>query len=212
MKEKFFDRRPISARESPISQRLARLLHYWGISPNTISIVSIFFSICAAVCLFFTFMGGDLLLFWGAAIFILLRLLANMLDGMVAIESGKTSVLGEVFNEVPDRISDVVIFIAAGYALNNNSEWLGYVAALSALLVAYIRALGNHMGVTKLFQGPMAKSHRMFMLAAVCIYYGTFSRVFPIPSLLYWTLVIIVLGCLVTFIRRLAKIISEVTV
>ena len=211
MKEQISDRRPISARESPISQRLARLLHDWGISPNTISIVSILFSICAAVCLFFTSEGGNPLLFWGAAIFILLRLLANMVDGMVAIESGKTSRLGEIFNEVPDRISDVVIFIAAGYALNNSSEWLGYVAAILALLVAYIRALGNHMGVTKLFQGPMAKSHRMFVLAAVCLYYGTFSRVFPIPSLLYWTLVMIVLGSMVTFIRRLARIVSEVT-
>lgn len=211
MKEQVSDRRPISARESPISQRLARLLNHWGISPNMISIVSILFSIFGAICLYFTSKAGSLLLFWGAAIFILLRLLANMLDGMVAIESGKTSMLGEIFNEVPDRISDVVIFIAAGYALNS-SEWLGYVAAILALLVAYIRALGNHMGVTKLFQGPMAKSHRMFVLAAVCLYYGIFSRVFPIPSLLYWTLVMIVLGSLVTFIRRLARIVSEVTV
>lgn len=211
MKEKHSDRRPISARESPLSQRLAHLLHRWKISPNTISIVSVLFSIIAAVCLFFTSKVENPLLFWGAAIFIILRLLANMLDGMVAIESGKISVLGEIFNEVPDRISDVVIFVAAGYALNS-SAWLGYVAAILSLLVAYIRALGNHMGVTKLFQGPMAKSHRMFVLAAACIYYGTFSGIFPIPFLLYWTLVVIALGSLVTFIRRLARIVSEVTI
>ncbi len=210
MKEQTPDRRPIAARESPISQRLARLLHNWGISPNTISIVSILFSIIAGVSLYFTSKVESPLFFWGAAIFILLRLLANMLDGMVAIESGKTSKLGEIFNEVPDRISDAVIFVASGYALGS-SIWLGYTAAILSLLVAYIRALGNYMGVKKLFQGPMAKSHRMFTLVAVFIYLGTFSQTLPIPLLLYWTLLIIVLGSLVTFIRRLARIVSEVT-
>lgn len=209
MKDEILDRRPIPARENPISQRLARLLNNWGISPNSISIASIFFSVIAGLCLYFTSKDDNLLFWWGATIFIPLRLLANMLDGMVAIESGKSSRLGGVFNEVPDRISDVVIFVAAGYA-TGSLEVLGYLSAILALLVAYIRALGNHMGVTKLFQGPMAKSHRMFTLTAVCIYYGIFSKVYPIPSLIYWVLWVIILGSLVTFLRRLLRIVSEV--
>ena len=36
---------------------------------------------------------------------ILLRLLANMLDGMVADESGEGGPLGSLYNEIPDRIS-----------------------------------------------------------------------------------------------------------
>ncbi|MBL8063108.1 MAG: CDP-alcohol phosphatidyltransferase family protein [Anaerolineales bacterium] len=209
MKDRIPDRRPISARKSPVSQRMAGALARWGISPNAISVASAIFSFTAAGSLLLTSHDDSLWLWWAAAAFILLRLLANMFDGMVAVETGKVSALGEIFNEVPDRISDVVIFISAGYA-SGSMEVFGYLAAIFSLLVAYIRALGNTMGVSQLFQGPMAKSHRMFTLIAVCLYYGSLSLVFPIPSLMTWGLALIVLGSIVTFLVRLRRIISGV--
>lgn len=203
------DRRPISARKSPISQRVAGTLARWDISPNSISIASIFFSLIAAGCFLLTRNENSPLLWWVAAIFILLRLLANMFDGMVAVETGKTSNIGEIFNEVPDRISDVIIFISAGYAFGG-FEILGYLCAILSLLVAYIRALGNYMGVSQLFQGPMAKSHRMFTLIAICIYYGSISILFPLPTLMTWGLLLIVFGSGFTFVQRLRRIIYGV--
>ncbi|KAA0254519.1 MAG: CDP-alcohol phosphatidyltransferase family protein [Chloroflexi bacterium] len=209
MKDRMPDRRPISARKSPISQRAAAMLAGWGVAPNSISIASVFFSAGAAGCFLLTSRENDILLWWGAAVFILLRLLANMLDGMVAAEADRASPVGEIFNEVPDRISDAVIFIGAGYA-SGSSEALGYLSAIFSLLVAYIRALGNYMGVPQLFQGPMAKSHRMFTLAAVCIYGGSVAAFFPLPSLMTWGLLVIVLGSILTFLVRLRRIISGV--
>jgi phosphatidylglycerophosphate synthase len=44
------------------------------------------------------------------------RLLCNLLDGMVAVEVGRKTKGGEVFNELPDRASDVVLLVCAGYA------------------------------------------------------------------------------------------------
>jgi hypothetical protein len=41
-----------------------------------------------------------------AAIGAQLRLTANMLDGIVALASGRDSKVGELYNEVPDRVSD----------------------------------------------------------------------------------------------------------
>ena len=104
-----------------------------------------------------------------AAVFIQLRLLANMLDGMVAIASGKASSVGELYNEIPDRISDTAILVAAGFAAGGEPN-LGWAAAAMALFVTYIRALGKGMGVPGLFQGPMSKSHRMFTLTLTCLY------------------------------------------
>ena len=203
------DRRPISARTNPISQRVASTLARWGISPNSISIASLLFSLIAAGSLFLTHYKNNILLWWVAAIFIFMRLLANMFDGMVAVETGRTSRTGEIFNEVPDRISDVVIFISAGYALGG-LDILGYLCAILSLLVAYIRILGNYMGVSQLFQGPMAKSHRMFTVIAVCVYYGSFSILFPLPGLMTWGLLLVIIGSGVTFILRLRRIISGV--
>src|SRR5438105_2817615 len=51
---------------------------------------------------------AEILLYLTAAGCIQLRLLCNLLDGMVAIEGGFRSRSGEVFNELPDRVSDVV--------------------------------------------------------------------------------------------------------
>ena len=61
---------------------------------------------------------------------------------MVAVGSGKASPLGEVYNEVPDRIADPLILIGAGFAAGG-SPTLGYVAALLAVFVAYVRVLGR---------------------------------------------------------------------
>jgi phosphatidylglycerophosphate synthase len=39
-----------------------------------------------------------------------------MLDGMVALASCRDSKVGELYNEVPDRVSDAAVFIGVGYA------------------------------------------------------------------------------------------------
>jgi phosphatidylglycerophosphate synthase len=68
-----------------------------------------------------------------------LRLLCNLLDGLVAIEGGRGSATGELFNELPDRVSDVLALVAAGYAVTWVA-WapeLGWAAALAAVLTAY---------------------------------------------------------------------------
>jgi phosphatidylglycerophosphate synthase len=62
-----------------------------------------------------------------------LRLLANLLDGMVAIGRGIAiaSPAGELFNEVPDRVSDSAVFLRLGVAGGNLT--LGLAATLAAM-------------------------------------------------------------------------------
>jgi phosphatidylglycerophosphate synthase len=206
MKNQTSDRRPITARNSQYSQRVSTFLAQHGVAPNIISIASIVFAMGASLCLIATSSRFTHQTWWMlAAALIVLRLLANMFDGMVAMETGKTSSTGELFNEIPDRISDVLIFISAGVA-SGSSLHLGYITAILALLIAYLRALGNHMGVTQLFIGPMAKSHRMFTLVAFCLYNALMPNLWQIPSLLTWGLSIIIAGSIITIIRRIRRI------
>jgi len=203
------DRRPIPARDNPMSKRTAGFLARVGISANTISSLSLLFGLGAGVCLAMTSTQAIARIWWLlAAMLILLRLLANMLDGMVAVETGKTSAVGELFNEVPDRISDVAIFIGAGFAAAS-SPHLGYAAAILALLVAYMRALGNQMGVIGLFIGPMSKQQRMFAIVIICLFYASAPAAWQSLPLLIWGLWIISLGALVTLIRRIRRIVKE---
>ncbi|NOX53704.1 MAG: CDP-alcohol phosphatidyltransferase family protein, partial [Planctomycetes bacterium] len=138
-----------------------------------------------------------------------LRLWCNMLDGMVALESGKASLRGEVLNEVPDRFSDVIIFV--GVAHSGLCHPLGgYWAAIFALIVAYVGVLAQALGVGRDFSGLMSKPWRMVALAVgAWITLGLlWSRGGPIRfaglTVLDWTHAVIVLGCVQTIVVRLA--------
>jgi phosphatidylglycerophosphate synthase len=102
-----------------------------------------------------------------AAVCVQLRLLCNLLDGMVAIEGGKQSPVGALYNEFPDRIADSVLLVALGYAAL--VPWLGWLAALLAAFTAYVRATGGALGQAQDFRGPMAKPHRMAVLTIACV-------------------------------------------
>ena len=102
-----------------------------------------------------------------AAVCVQLRLLCNLLDGMVAIEGGKQSAVGALYNEFPDRIADSLLLVALGYAAG--VPWLGWLAALLAALTAYVRATGGALGFAQDFRGPMAKPQRMAVLTIACV-------------------------------------------
>jgi len=140
------------------------------------------------------------------------RLLANMFDGMVAIESGKVSPVGELYNEVPDRISDMAILVGFGYSLGT-SPTLGYIATALALLVAYVRAEGNVAGGKQEFCGPMAKPQRMFLVTIVAllnVFLPIACRSFTLGgkamTLNNIFLIVIIVGCLITVMRRLLRV------
>ena len=96
-----------------------------------------------------------------------LRLLCNMLDGMVAIEGGRQTATGVLYNEIPDRVADSLLIVALGYAAG--AGWLGWLGALAAAVTAYIRVLGGTCGLAQDFRGPLAKPHRMFVMTVGCL-------------------------------------------
>jgi len=212
------DRRPIASRERKFWQRVAAALAALRISPNCISILGMVCGVAAGLLLYFTSLAESSLtqrLLWiSAALCIQLRLIANMLDGMVAIIAQKASPLGELYNELPDRVSDVAIILGAGYAAGGLPS-LGWIAALVAMLTAYVRAVGNAAGVSNLFLGPMAKPQRMFTLTVAALLM-TFlpDRWQPCwgpshSSLPALGLGLIVAGALVTIFRRLGRIVRD---
>ena len=95
--------------------------------------------------------------------FCYLRLWYNMLDGMVALASGKAGWRGEILNDLPDRISDVLIFVGVAHS-GLNAVVSGYWAAILALLTAYVGMFGQAVGVQREFSGLMSKPWRMVTL------------------------------------------------
>ena len=192
------NRRPLKTRQAGWAQALARGLGAIGLSPNAISTIGVLFAAAGAAC--FLHAPGNPWLWLGGALGIQLRLLANMLDGMVAVEQGKASATGPLFNELPDRIEDALLLVAAGYACG--SPELGYVATILAVTTAYIRASGGALGLEQDFVGPMAKQHRMFLLTVGAIGMAIFPEK-PIMATILW---VIAAGALVTCAVRTIRI------
>ena len=166
------DRRPLRSRSIPVFGALSRSLARAGVTPNAISVAGVVVALLGAAALLATNHVRDdarHLLWFCAAVCIQLRLLANMLDGMVAVDSGKQSSMGELYNELPDRVSDTAFLAATGYVAGG-SVLLGWLAAALALHVAYLRALGAAAGAGQSFVGWMSKPQRMFTLTVLCLF------------------------------------------
>jgi phosphatidylglycerophosphate synthase len=169
--EKELDRRPIKARNLAIFQQLAAWLADRGASANGISIAGMLAAIVGSLAFAATrWEEAPVRILWlaGAAL-TQCRLLANMLDGMVAIRQQKASAIGELYNEVPDRISDAALLAGVGFAAGGN-PLLGLGAGLAAVFTAYIRAMAKAAGAPQDFGGLMAKQQRMFAITVLGVY------------------------------------------
>ena len=206
-------RRPLRTRGSRWVAATARRLTRAGVSPDVISVASLGFAAVAAIAILLRpdAPAARAALLALAALSIQLRLLCNLLDGVVAIEGGRGTPAGPVFNEVPDRIADVVVLVAAGYAVTSVS-WgpdLGWAAAVLAVGTAYVRALGVSLGAPADFGGPMAKPQRMAVMTAACLASAVDAAVGAGERAILLGLVLVAAGSAVTIARRSIRLVQS---
>ena len=212
-------RRPIASREKGWAKGAVQFLASRGVSPNAVSGASVFWAFVAALCLALAPRAetdaAEISLFLGAAACIQLRLLCNLFDGMLAVEWGKGSALGAIWNDFPDRPADVLILAGCGFAGcgfaggPDAMPFLGFLAAMLALLTAYTRVLGAAIGGGEHFTGPMAKPQRMAVATVACVL-AALEVAFGAPHrAIFVALSIIILGCIWTTARRLKLIARE---
>lgn len=203
------NRRELATRKIKFFQTFAKVLIRIGFTPNQISVLSMVFAGFGGYGFYLIskdyFSIGWILAFSG----IQLRLLCNMVDGLMAIEGLKKSSVGEIYNDLPDRISDVILFLAASLVIKNTwAANLGWLVSMLAVMTAYVRVLGSSMGQKADFCGPMAKQHRMALLnitlitALVAHLSGFFVN---ISFIFYISLMLIAAGSFWTFWRRLYR-------
>jgi phosphatidylglycerophosphate synthase len=170
------NRRPLKVRQAGWAKDFAARLARAQVTPDLISALSVVFAVLGGALLA---LAGDLPSVARAGLLIVVagciqgRLVCNLLDGMVAVEHGKGSAAGPIWNELPDRFSDALLLAGAGYMLAGLG-WrigpsLGWAAAVLAVITAYVRELGRGLGLPADFTGPMAKPQRMAALTAACV-------------------------------------------
>ncbi len=135
-----------------------------------------------------------------------------MLDGMVALASGKASPRGEILNDLPDRAADVMFFVGVAHS-GLCCVLGGYWVAIMALATAYVGTFGLAVGVQREFSGVMSKPWRMVALSVgAVVTFVLLETDRPIrlggETVLDWTNLVILLGCVQTIAIRLKRIIA----
>jgi phosphatidylglycerophosphate synthase len=199
-------RRPIAGFFRLTAHGAVRVCISLGIHPDVVSYLSI--AAAAGAGISFWLSGKFAWLLIAAPLLCLLRLYFNMLDGMVALASGKASLRGEIVNELPDRVSDVLIFVGVAHSGLTN-PFLAYWAAIMALMTAYVGTLGQAVTGRRRFEGMMSKQHRMMVLAAGSVAMFFCRSASGGLSILDWTLIATVLGCVETIAIRILKMLEE---
>lgn len=211
-------RSTLAERRAQWRARLAMALRARGATPNGLSWTATGFAALAALMFYCAWRepprdaAGLLLL---AALGLQGRLLCNRLDGLMARQAQMVGRAGEVYNEAPDRLSDVVVCLGVGYGLQHVLSWgadLGWAAALLCVGTAYVRMLGLACGVSEPLQGPMARVQRMHwlslaaLLAAVVLllHYTAVAEM-----ILVATMALLIGGAALTIVMRLRAIVRE---
>jgi len=203
-------RRPIAEPFRRTARAATQLCVRLGIHPDAISYLSMLAALAAGVCFWKSGKLPWLLLV--APLFCYLRLWFNMLDGMVAVAAAQASSRGEILNDLPDRVSDVIIFAGVAHSGLNNPLF-AYWAAIFALLTAYVGLFGQALGGQREFSGMMSKPWRMVALhvgawatfASLEINRGSIHSIATF-TILDWTCLLVIAGCLQTIVVRLKRI------
>ena len=207
--EHLADRRPLASRSTGWARQLSTMLAATSITPNQISRLSMvvaagaWTAMALSVSVDSRTLAGLCLII--AAIACQLRLLCNLMDGMVAIEAGKQTRDGALWNELPDRVADILILAGLGLAAGFVS--LGLAAAALAVFTAYVRELGKGIDGVVDFRGPMAKPHRMALVSGALLVAAVSSLVSVpssqlVPGILQTALWVLCAGTVLTLHRR----------
>jgi CDP-diacylglycerol--glycerol-3-phosphate 3-phosphatidyltransferase len=145
----------------PAMHALARA----GVTPNAITAAALLGSIAVGGAIAATEVRWIL-----AALpaWLLVRMALNALDGMMARELGQATQLGAVLNEVGDVVSDLALYLP--FALRAPEAALPVVLfASAAVLTEFCGVLGQALGGSRRYDGPMGKSDRALVLGAYAL-------------------------------------------
>ena len=147
-------------------QPLLLLLKKIGVSPNHITVFTIFFSLLIGYILFLAIDNS----FWFivVALGLLIRMMLNALDGMMANQFNLQSKLGEILNEIGDVISDIAIYFPFLYFEAIKSEYVILFIFLS-IINEFCGVLAKLISGSRRYDGPMGKSDRAFLVGIICI-------------------------------------------
>ncbi len=183
----------------PLVARLASA----GVTANQVTVAAALGSVgVAAIVIVYADQRSVFLLL---PLWLFLRMGLNAIDGMLAREFGQKSRLGAYLNEICDVVSDAALYAPFAVIAPFGVLGVGAVIFLSALS-ELAGVLGQTVGASRRYDGPMGKSDRALVFGALGFWVGIGA---PLPAWLGWLMALISLLLVITIVNRVRSGLAE---
>jgi len=183
----------------PIAARLAA----GGVTANAVTLAAMLGSVLVGLILS---IWPDCQRLWLILpVFLFLRMAANAIDGILAREFAMKSRLGAILNEVGDVVSDTALYLPFALLAGVNGLWV-VLAVIVAIIGEMTGVLGQVIGATRRYDGPMGKSDRaaVFGILGFAIGLGL-----PLGAWINWAMIAVTLLGVVTLLNRARRALAE---
>lgn len=157
----------------PAFQNLLRPLSNWlanhRVTPNIITVSATFLSLLTGILIMLYSTSRWVWLL--VPLILLVRMILNALDGMIAREHQMQSPLGTFLNELGDVFSDVFIYLPFAL-IPNISTMLVISVVILAIISEMTGVIALQIGAKRRYDGPMGKSDRAFIFGAIGLLIG----------------------------------------
>ena len=182
---------------------LVRWLHAFGVTANQVTLAACVISTALGLWLFFAQPAPAA--FALIALWMLVRMGFNAIDGMLAREHGQQSPLGAFLNELTDVVSDAALYLPFALVAPFSPFWLGAVIVLAGLS-EFAGALGPTIGASRRYDGPLGKSDRAFVFGALALYV---AAGWPLPAWAAWLMPLLAALIAWTIVNRTRLAVAE---
>ena len=140
----------------------AKYLVIVGVRPNHVTILGLIISLSSPFIIYFVHRSAIL-----ALILVALSALCDVLDGIIAKLTKSATPLGAFLDSVSDRISDVVYAIIL--LILGIDAFIVMIFASTSLLISYIRARAESLGIKLEGVGIMERAERVLAVLIILI-------------------------------------------
>ena len=190
---------------TPITTRIGNSFGSLGLSPTFWSMIGFAFAILSSIFFGLTnFLNQQGLEFpWQviASIMLLISGFFDIVDGSVARVMKKTTTRGAFLDSNFDKVSEALIFIAIAVGGLSNPI-LAMIALSTSILVSYLRAKAESLGIELKGIGVGERAERLLILA-IC-------GLIPISGSIQWGVIIIILISAFSFIQRFMYVLKRI--
>jgi len=184
-----------------LARKIAGVIATTGITPNSLSLFSLFSAAIAGLLFAIAGLKGLHLLLLFAGILVAVNAILDTFDGVLAREAGIASKKGDFLDHVIDRYADM--FILCGIIFGGYVSWeIGLIAIIGILLTSYMGTQAQAVGLGRIYGGMVGRADRLLLIIAATILTWLYPHHALGFSFLGWCMLILAVLSNLTALQR----------